>query len=75
MKRQAILIGARGKENTKKYLHGVEYDIKKYISCTFAFAPTHKSRPFGKSKGAIFCHRTDKNSKFVELNFVNENKN
>lgn len=38
MKRQAILIGAPGMENTKKYLHGVEYDIQNYIK--FLKSPT-----------------------------------
>ena len=38
MKRQAILIEAPGQENTQKYLHGVEYDIKNYIK--FLKSPT-----------------------------------
>ena len=44
---------------------------------TFAFAPTHKSRPFGKSKRAIFCHRTDidNNSKGKHQNYIFDTMN
>ena len=38
---------------------------------TFAFAPKHKSHPFGKSKRAIFSHRTNNKYNVSETHQIN----
>lgn len=66
MKRQAILIGAPGQENTKKYLHGVEYDIKNYIK--FLKSPTGGA--WDKSE-IIAIKNPDKNKLLNAISKVN----
>lgn len=65
MKRQAILIGAPGQEDAKKYLHGVEYDIKNYIK--FLKSPTGGA--WDKSE-IISIKNPDKNTLLNTINKV-----
>jgi len=44
-------------------------------SGTFGFAPTTRSRPFGKTKRATFCHRTKDDFGYIKTIFTDTKTN